>query len=151
LCACGRRCELLGSERRVRLVDVLSGGAGRFVLAVVLAAALSAGGCGGDGTRSQPTLPAARPVPPPRPLRVPPQATPTTRAAEAESEADLARRRWSAGGPIPAGRMGSFAALQAQLGGQIGVALSGIGFGQPVQTLGPLQSTVAWSTSKVPV
>lgn len=45
----------------------------------------------------------------------------------------------------------SFAALSRSLGGQSGVAASGLGLGRPVQALGALRSAIAWSTSKVPV
>jgi hypothetical protein len=45
----------------------------------------------------------------------------------------------------------TFVALQATLPGPAGVAVSGIGRGQPVAQLGPLNIGVAWSTAKVPV
>jgi hypothetical protein len=41
--------------------------------------------------------------------------------------------------------------LEAQLGGKIGVAVSGLGVGQHVERAGSLRSLIAWSTSKVPV
>ncbi len=82
---------------------------------------------------------------------MPDRTRPGTPATEAESEADVPAQHASAGGLVDADGAASFARLQAQLGGQIGLALSGIGSGQPVQTFGPLQSAVAWSTSKVPV
>lgn len=44
-----------------------------------------------------------------------------------------------------------FDAFASALPGQVGVAVSGVGSGQPVEQLGSLQSAVAWSTSKVPV
>lgn len=43
-----------------------------------------------------------------------------------------------------------FAALEAAAG-PVGIAVSPVGLGQPVEQLGSLQSGVAWSTSKVPV
>lgn len=45
----------------------------------------------------------------------------------------------------------SFDRLQATLPGPAGVALSGMGPGQPVTALGSFRSGIAWSTSKVPV
>jgi len=45
----------------------------------------------------------------------------------------------------------SFDKLQSSLGGVSGVAVSGLGKGQPVIALGSLKSPIAWSTSKVPV
>lgn len=44
----------------------------------------------------------------------------------------------------------SFARLQAQLGGSVGLAVSPLGSG-PITTFGPVQIAHAWSTSKVPV
>jgi hypothetical protein len=45
----------------------------------------------------------------------------------------------------------SFEQLAASASGPVGIAVSPVGFGQPVEELGPLRSGVAWSTSKVPV
>lgn len=45
----------------------------------------------------------------------------------------------------------SFARLQSQLGGRVGLAVSGLGFRQKVQHLGRVDSVIAWSTSKVPI
>jgi hypothetical protein len=45
----------------------------------------------------------------------------------------------------------SFARLAARLAGREGLAVSGVGRGQPVQELGSLSGGVSWSTSKVPV
>jgi hypothetical protein len=45
----------------------------------------------------------------------------------------------------------SFDKLQQSLTGVSGVAVSGLGKGQPVVALGSLKSPIAWSTSKVPV
>lgn len=45
----------------------------------------------------------------------------------------------------------SFEQLAGSLSGPVGLAVSGVGVGQPVEQLGSLQSAVAWSTSKVPV
>lgn len=45
----------------------------------------------------------------------------------------------------------SFARLQRELGGESGVAVSAVGRGRPVSELGGMRSTIAWSTSKVPV
>lgn len=51
---------------------------------------------------------------------------------------------------LPAAARESFAQLEAS-SGLVGVAVSPVGLGQPVEQLGSLQSGVAWSTSKVPV
>ncbi|MDP1910765.1 MAG: hypothetical protein Q8K85_20890, partial [Hyphomicrobium sp.] len=53
--------------------------------------------------------------------------------------------------PFTAADRKSFDRLRRSLGGDSGVAVSGVGKGQPVQFLGTLRSAVAWSTSKVPV
>ena len=45
----------------------------------------------------------------------------------------------------------SFERLARSLGGDSGVAASPLGLGQTVQALGGMRSTIAWSTSKVPV
>lgn len=45
----------------------------------------------------------------------------------------------------------SFRTLQARLGGRIGLAVSPLGKGRPVERIGSLTRGVAWSTSKVPV
>lgn len=45
----------------------------------------------------------------------------------------------------------SFAKLQRKLGGQIGLAVSPLGKGQRVESVGSLTRAIAWSTSKVPV
>jgi len=45
----------------------------------------------------------------------------------------------------------SFERLERSLGGASGVAVSRVGTGQPVIALGSFRSSVAWSTSKVPV
>lgn len=45
----------------------------------------------------------------------------------------------------------SFDRLAAQLGGESGIAVSGLGRNQKVVALGSVRETIAWSTSKVPV
>jgi len=62
-------------------------------------------------------------------------------AAPAAASADLLSSRDAA----------SFARLARSLGGSVGVAVSPLGRGQQVESLGSLRSAVAWSTSKVPV
>ncbi len=52
---------------------------------------------------------------------------------------------------LPAAAHRSFDTLARSLPGEVGLAVSGVGAGQPVEQLGPLQTAVAWSTSKVPV
>jgi hypothetical protein len=60
------------------------------------------------------------------------------------------RRVPSSASVVPAGAEASFVALQAQLGGQVGLAVAPLGAG-PIQTLGDFQTGHAWSTMKVPV
>jgi len=57
-----------------------------------------------------------------------------------------------AGGTIlPAAAYASFNSLANSLSGDVGIAVSPVGTGQPVERVGSLQSAIAWSTSKVPV
>ena len=123
----------------------------RRVFTATLAVALVSG-CGSRAV-SQPTLPPQQPLPvvsraaPVSPPAQRPDRRAATTASVGGAEAPARARR----GPLPPASGASFARLQAQLGGQIGVAVSGIGFHQRVQTLGQLQTAIAWSTSKVPV
>ena len=52
---------------------------------------------------------------------------------------------------LPAAAHASFDALAHSLPGEVGIAVSPVGAGQPVESLGSLQSAIAWSTGKVPV
>ena len=45
----------------------------------------------------------------------------------------------------------SFTRLEASLGGESGVAVSGLGIGERVESAGTLRTGVAWSTAKIPV
>lgn len=54
------------------------------------------------------------------------------------------------GSTVPAGAAASFAALESQLDGSVGLAAAPLGQG-PVQSFGQFQTAHAWSTSKVPV
>ena len=45
----------------------------------------------------------------------------------------------------------SFEALESTIAGAVGLALSPLGTGQPIEELGTLRSGVAWSTIKVPI
>lgn len=62
-------------------------------------------------------------------------------ASPAPASADLLSSRDAA----------AFARLARSIRGPVGVAVSPLGRGQRVETLGSLRSAVAWSTSKVPV
>jgi len=74
------------------------------------------------------------------------------RAAAAEDEGEDGSGAGSSGdGTAGAATEASFAKLAAGLGGEVGVAYGPAGLDQPVTTLGPLQTGVAWSTAKVPV
>jgi beta-lactamase class A len=55
-------------------------------------------------------------------------------------------------GPIlPASAAASFARLERSLGGRSGIAVAPLGIGVRPVALGALRSSVAWSTSKVPI
>lgn len=125
--------------------------------AAILAAAGFAG-CGRQETADQP-LPAAEPVAsaptetqattdPNDPSSAPPISTTTAKRPTSRPRSTAAK----VSGDVlsPADRT-SFAALQARLGGRIGLAVAGLGKGQKVQRLGSLNSVIAWSTSKVPI
>ena len=73
------------------------------------------------------------------------------RAAATEDEGDGDDGAASGGGTVPSATRASFGKLAAGLGGEVGVAFGPAGLDQPVTTLGPLQTGVAWSTAKVPV
>ncbi len=122
---------------------------GRWLPAAAVAVVVLLGGCGGSEPATQEALPPAAPVPARTAATTAPASRPP--ATEGESEADAAAMGSGGGGGSGLLPAAGFARLQQQLGGQIGVAVSGIGVDQPVQTLGPLQSAIAWSTSKVPV
>jgi beta-lactamase class A len=74
-----------------------------------------------------------------------------------EREDPDAGSRAPAGGSQGAGRIlsaadrASFERLAASLGGQSGLAVSGLGVGESVERVGALRSVVAWSTAKIPV
>jgi hypothetical protein len=58
----------------------------------------------------------------------------------------------SGGGQIlSASALSSFQKLAASLGGEAGLAVSGVGLNPNVEETGSLHSAVAWSTSKVPI
>ena len=70
----------------------------------------------------------------------------------ASTSASAPRRNASAGtGILSAADRASFARLASSLGGQSGLAASGLGVGRRVERVGTLQSAIAWSTAKVPV
>jgi len=73
------------------------------------------------------------------------------RAAAPEREGDGDDGAASGDGAASAATQASFDKLAAGLGGEVGVAYGPAGLDQPVTTLGPLQTGVAWSTAKVPV
>jgi hypothetical protein len=55
------------------------------------------------------------------------------------------------GSILPAAAQQSFEQFASSLPGEVGLAVSGVGLGQPVEHLGSISNGVAWSTSKVPV
>lgn len=72
-----------------------------------------------------------------------PAASTTTR----EGATDTSRP----GAILSAADLASFRRLVSSLGGESGLAVSGVGAGQRVERAGTLQSGVAWSTAKVPI
>jgi hypothetical protein len=139
------------NTRRVAVTAVLT-----------VAAAAASAGCGRQASSAddQP-LPAAQPVTSQTvPAEQPAEDGQTTRTQstaqpEAESAADApaqaAKPKRRSRAILSDADRASFTGLQARLGGRIGLAVSGLGQGQKVQRLGPLNSVIAWSTSKVPV
>ena len=103
----------------------------------MLAGALA--GCG-DGQDPAPDA-VAQPVAP-KPL---PSAT---RAASPAAKPAAAKKRATI---LSAADRASFGQLDASLGGEQGLAVSGLGKGRPVERVGSLRTGVAWSTSKVPI
>jgi hypothetical protein len=108
----------------------------------VVASALATTACGSQDPApdavaravTPPALPTATRAPArPASTRVPPRAKPGR--AEILSAADRA----------------SFSRLDASLGGEQGVAVSGLGTGRRVERAGSLRTGIAWSTSKVPI
>ena len=96
-------------------------------------------GCGG-GQEPAPAA-VAQPVAP-KPLPTATRtATPPAAPARASRRATI----------LSAGDRAAFARLDAALGGQQGLAVSGLGLGRPVERIGSLRTGVAWSTSKVPI
>jgi hypothetical protein len=142
--------------RKQRLGDLLSeGGSHRIarhrlcaVIAVGLATALA--GC---GSRDSLADDVARPVAPP------PLPEPTVTARPAATAPGLRERDHARAARSPATRRrilssndrAGFRRLAASLGGEHGLAVSGVGPGRRVELAGSLRTGVAWSTSKVPV
>lgn len=153
----------------MHLPRVSSPGCGALLLGLLVAAALA--GCG-DGGQTAASTGDAQDV-------AQAEARATRQEAEAQALREQLRRleaaeqqgaRAPAGGAakgdsgsgsgsgdtpvgqiLPAAVHESFDALARSLPGEAGLAVSGVGAGQPVEQLGSLQSAIAWSTSKVPV
>jgi hypothetical protein len=118
------------------------------------------GGCGDSTAADQQPLPPAYPV-----AKV--DTTATDAQAQAPDDASSSEPAPTTTEPVPApaapkkpaaskdvlspADKSSFATLQRSLGSPIGVAVSGLGFGQKVEVTGGLRDAIAWSTSKVPV
>ena len=92
----------------------------------------------------------AQPVTPsPIPEEETPEALPTE-----EPEATPKPRKRPPANPdaiLSADDRASFQRLAASLGGQSGLAVSGVGLGRPVERVGALRGGSAWSTAKVPI
>lgn len=67
------------------------------------------------------------------------------------SRSEAAESTGSRGALFSSADQSSFRRLETQIGGRSGVAVSAVGLGRPVSSVGSFQTAVAWSTSKVPV
>lgn len=147
-------------RREQRLGDVLSAHRQRArqllgASAVGLALAVASAGCGEERGSDDPII--AQPVAPPA---VAAAETPTSNpvvpekqvpASADETPASSAREGNGRGDVLtPADRV-RFRRLERSLGGEHGLAVSGLGRDRPVTEMGSLRSGVAWSTSKVPI
>jgi hypothetical protein len=132
-------------RRQQRLGDVLS----RSVSLVAIVAAGLLAGCGAGGEQGPATSQdvVAHPVAP-RPLAT--TSTPQARAT-AEPTRTPAATAPASGAILSAADRASFRRLAASLGGEHGLAVSGLGAGRAVERIGALQSGSAWSTAKVPI
>jgi hypothetical protein len=133
-------------RRQQRVRHVLS----RASRIAAAAAAILLAGCGGGGEQSRTSdedVVAHAVAPPPLAKRTP-TATPTATARPSRTPAGRAA---ATGRILSAGDRASFRRLAASLGGEHGLAVSGIGPGQPVEQVGALESGAAWSTAKVPI
>jgi hypothetical protein len=111
----------------------------RLVACAALAGSVA--GCAGHGDQatSEPASTIARPV---TPAALPAGHRPR------HSRAPGPRRSY---GVLSPGDRESFTRLATSLGGSHGIAVSALGRGQRVESLGSLRTGVAWSTSKVPL
>jgi hypothetical protein len=125
-------------------------------IALVLLGLLTSGaGCGGAGgeSTSPSTAAAAKRVALNRKLNRLQAKLRTRRAAMHARQTRESRARARAGRARPtetSAEVGSFAALEGELDGQIGAVIGPPGSSE-AQSFGPLQSGSAWSTSKVPI
>jgi hypothetical protein len=144
--------------RQRRIGDVLN--PRRVALAGAAALALATGtGCGGqsEAERDAGAAVIARPVAPPQlgeatpepGASLPPDAA--TPPDDATATPARGRARPRPGAILSAADQASFDRLARSLGGESGVAVSGVGVGRRVERAGSLKSAVAWSTAKVPI
>jgi hypothetical protein len=136
----------------------------RRVLAVTVTAAVLVAGCAGQpSAEPEPSRTVvAKAVDPPPTAETAEAAAPESgsreeRSRERADHQDLPRpkrdrgaRRQRGSRILSAASRASFERLAAGLGGRHGLAVSGVGFGRPVEQVG-LDDAVAWSTAKVPV
>lgn len=135
----------------------MAGRTARAAIAAAIAAAALAG-CGGDSATDQQPLPEPRTVnaaeAPGNDPDLDINLDNTVPQPEDPAPSQTRPRRRQRDRPqsllSPAAKQ-SFRELEASLGGRSGIAVSPLGFDQPVQRAGSLQDAIAWSTSKVPV
>src|SRR3954453_18665812 len=137
--------------------------------AALASAAILIAGCGGASPSAQPDAQetvVAQPVAPPELPELPKSASGQADDSRADSDvgpdsadpsvAKIAAKR-SHRSPrrstsiLSPADQASFRRLQGTLGGESGLAVSGLGIGRRVERVGSLRSAVAWSTAKVPV
>jgi hypothetical protein len=136
-------------RRQQRLGDVLS----RAAIAVALLVLVTGCGGGSEGAAAQDDTGAvvAHAVTPPPVATAAdtPDALPTAEPGKPKRKRHRATS--PSGAILSAADRASFQQLAASLGGESGLAVSGVGAGRKVEKVGGLQSVIAWSTAKVPV
>jgi beta-lactamase class A len=135
--------------RQQRLGDILT--LNVSLVAIVAAGLLAGCGAGGEQGSAASQDVVAHPVAPPPLVKTPtPEATAKpVRTAKAGARAPSSAA--ASGEILSAADRASFLRLATSLGGEHGLAVSGVGGGWAVERVGELQSGSAWSTAKVPI